>query len=71
MINWIKILFSKKDTIKTKEYDVVGISSSAKTEQIYMHIEEGTGRPYFTSESIHVQKWCEEQLHKSRNCCRC
>ena len=69
-MNWIKRLFTKKETTKQCDIPVV-VGSSSKKEQTYMHIEQGTGRPYFTNEPPHIKKWCEEQLQRSKNHCRC
>lgn len=69
-MNWIKRIFSKKETTEQCDIPVVN-SSSPKKEQTYMYIEEGTGRPYFTNEPPHIKNWCEEQLQKSRKRCRC
>jgi len=69
-MNWIKNLFHKKTQKQCAISGVVG-SSSLKKEQTYMHIESGTNRPYFTHEPPHIKKWCEEQLQRSKNSCKC
>ena len=70
-MNWIRRIFGKKDKNKQCDIPIVVGSSTPKKEQTYMHIEEGTNRPYFTNEPPHIKKWCEEQLKRSRNRCRC
>lgn len=70
-MNLIKRLFSKKVEAKQCDIPIVVGSSSPKKEKTYMHIEAGTGRPYFTNEPPDIKKWCEEQMEKRRKRCRC
>jgi|TARA_R110000850_G_scaffold275431_1_gene414802 hypothetical protein len=70
-MNWIKRIFSKKETTEQCDIHVVVGSSSTKKEQTYMHIEAGTNRPYFTNEPPHIKKWCDKQLQRSKKRCSC